>query len=346
MSEPIAGAGGSDSGAPSSGDAALDESQQYVEEVARGAIEGAGGEPEPAEPSSNEASPSSGASSDERRAFERRYHERNELRQALSQAREQTSRVEAQLAQVQQQLRPAAPPGPGDPEPDRADSFAWSQWAIRQGLSPLAGRLEQLQNMVLAQAQMQMQREQAVRQEWQQRAQWNAGVGAVNSAEEEYEGVAPGYRGRVDAAGAHLAAFHEASGYDAVSARRIAIQQLHTIWQQGASLGRHPAAFLDDQIRRAGLQSAPGGAAAPEPPTAPPNPRIAELRRAQGAPEAASLSQAGSRTPSGGSDQVGALTQHGRGATRAADLRRAVRANGDDALEDLYRTAHKQGGGR
>jgi hypothetical protein len=351
MSEPIAGGAGTESGAPSSGDAALDQSQQYVEEVARDAIEGAGGEPEPAEPAAPAAPSPGGAPSDARREFETRYRDRQELRRALSEANERSQRLEAQIQQLGQQVRPPAPPGPGDPEPDRADSFAWSQWAIRQGLSPMATQLQQLQQLVLSQAQQQQQRELAIRQDWQARQAFDAGVASIDQAEREYEGYAPGFRGRVDAAGAHLVAFHEQSGYAPQDARRLAIQQLHAIWQEGARLGRHPAAFLDDQIRRAGIQGPPpangnGAAAAPEPPAAPANPRIAELRRAQGAPEAGSLSQAGSRTPRAGSDEVGALTQHGRSATRAADLHRVARAKGDAALDDIYRTAHKQESGR
>ena len=345
MSEPIAGAAGAESGSPSSGDAALDESQQYVEEVVGDAIESAGGVPEPAEPQAP-AAPSGGTRSAAQRDFEMRYRERNELRTALREASDRAVRMEQQMAQLQQAVRPAAPAGPGDPEPDRADSFAWSQWAIRQGLSPMAQQLQQLQQVVLMQAQQQQQREQAVRQEWQQRQAWDAHVGSVDATEREYEAVSPGYKSRVDAAGAHLAAFHEQSGYPADAARRLAIQQLQTIWHQGVQLGRHPAAFLDEQLQRAGIQAQGGnGAAAAAAPAAPANPRIAELRRAQGAPEAGSLSQAGSRAPSAGGDEVGALTQHGRGATRAADLHRAAKAK-PDALEDLYRTAHHQQGGR
>lgn len=350
MSEPLAGAAGTESGAPSSGDAALDQSQQYVEEVARDAIESGGGAPEPAEPAPSAGAPSDGAPSAARRDFEARYRDRRELREALRQANEQTAQIARQMEQLQQQVRPPAAPGPGDPEPDRADSFAWSQWAIRQGLSPMQQQLQQLAQMQQFMLTQQFQREQAMRQDWQQRQAWNAEVGGVHAAEEEYEAVAPGYRGRVDAAGAHLAAFHEQSGYPAAEARRLAIQQLRAIWQQGVAMGRHPAAFLDDQIRRAGVQTPPaaGNGSNGEPAAAaaaPANPRIAELRRAQGAPEAGSLSQAGSRTPKAGSDEVGALTQHGRGATRAADLHRAAKAR-PDALEDLYRTAHKQEGGR
>jgi hypothetical protein len=292
-----------------------------------------------------QAAPESAYASQEHVTHWRQRHQAREAtNRALREAQENQNRISQELAQLRQQVAagPRLAPTDPDPEPpfydprDTDSTRKWYLWRDRQSarlqqqgiVQALAPIYQHLTGQMQA-AQYQQQQQVAVQREHQEAVR-------VDAMEREYAAAVPHYNQVVQEATGSIARAYQAMGHDAYRAHEMAVRDLHAVFLRGEQAGYHPAQYLHGILTfRGGAQAAAGAAAqaATPPPT---SRRVRELQAAGAAPEAGSLAQ-GSGGPPATRSGAAKLTNNGRSATNANDLRRS----GVDP-DDIYRVAFQQ----
>jgi len=320
------------------GDVAASES--YLESVVEEAREERGAPAAPARAEEPAPEPAAGPATPEHAAhWRQRYEARQATQRALSEAQQRGERMERELAAIKQQVAQGPRPAPANPDPEpvfEQDPKGWYLWrdreTARQYQQGMVTALGPIYQYMLGQMQTGQQRQAAE----QERSAGQAEAGRVNQLEVEYQTAVPAYLPVVHDAAERIAATYMALGHPQAQANEMAVRDLHAVWKRGEAAGFHPAQYLHQMLTYGGNgHAAAPAAAAPPPPPSPAARRVRDMQAAARAPEAGSLSQAGGAPTT--VSKVAKLTAHGKGATSAAEARRAGVSE-----EDLYEVAFKQ----